>query len=73
MRVKARILDAQHQLLAEEILELSDPPMYGRSADDIETIVSMYVNAWAMKHITIQYDIIDTNSGQYPFIDGEKR
>lgn len=73
MKVRAKIEDAMHNVIASEIIEVSDEPLYGRTHEEIEQIVSTYVHNWSKNYITISFDIIDNNSGSYPYIDWEKR
>ena len=73
MKVRANIRDKQGNMIADEILELSDAAMYGREPKELESVVSLYVQSWAMKHFDIGFDIIDPNSGMYPHVDWEKR
>ncbi len=73
MKVRAIIKDNQQHIIADEILELSDEPMYGYSNEEIEQIVSNYVDNWARKHVSISFDVIDRDSGSYPYVNWEKR
>ncbi len=73
MKAKAWIRDKKGNVIADEIIELSDAAMYGRTPEEIEQLTANYISNWSRKHIDIGWDIIDPNSGMYPHIDWEKR
>lgn len=73
MKVRAHIRDKQGNMIAEEMFEISDAPMYGRTPEEIEQLTNNYVQNWVRSKLDIGFDIIDPNSGMYPHVDWEKR
>ena len=73
MKVRVTIRSSKYDISLTEILELSDEPMYGRTPEEIEQIVGNYVRSWERQNFNTTFDIIDRDSGEYPYIDWEKR